>query len=381
MPERRTATAPSALEQAIEASVARDAATWFPDVARSPTVRLRRLNRRRRSELLAICLGDTSETPSILAKVRLEHTDHPARDEDRSRRPSLSTGPPLTVPEMSALEYSGLQAIHARFADGDPRFGAVRPLAHLAEQNTILMEYVAADTLRQRLMTDRRAVLRGRTPRPADPDRSWRHAGAWLRAWQEAVPHSGLPARQAHRDDVVEKFHAYGEFLARRLGTSTVADLADRGAELAAGSLPEHLPIATGHGDFAPRNVFTSDEGRVTVFDPLGRWAVPAHEDLSRFLVGIRLLGLQVHSHGTAFDPATLERRETAVIEGYDTTPTTAASALRCYELLILLDKWSALVDAPGRGAAGRLRSASVRLATPYFRDQARRLLELATTG
>jgi hypothetical protein len=49
---------------------------------------------------------------------------------------------------------------------------------------------------------------------------------------------------------------------------------------------------------------------------------------------------------------------------------------LRCYELLILLDKWAALVDIPGRGWRARVTSASVRSASGFLRSQARRLLE-----
>ena len=48
--------------------------------------------------------------------------------------------------------------------------------------------------------------------------------------------------------------------------------------------------------------------GRIVVLDPLARWAVPAQEDLCRFLVGVQLNGLQVHTHGAGYREETLAR-------------------------------------------------------------------------
>ena len=105
------------------------------------------------------------------------------------------------------------------------------------------------------------------------------------------MPHDGLPVRQGRREDVIAMFHAYDEFLGRRLGPRRVGDLARRAAELAASALPEETPLAVGHGDYAPRNVFVGQDGSLMVFDPMPRWAQPRLEDVCRFLVGLRSAG------------------------------------------------------------------------------------------
>ena len=56
--------------------------------------------------------------------------------------------------------------------------------------------------------------------------------------------------------------------------------------------------------------------------------------------------------------------------------------ALRCYQLLILLDKWSALVEPARRaGVRGAVRRVSQEAATGYVRTQAERLLDLARSA
>lgn len=111
------------------------------------------------------------------------------------------------------------------------------------------------------------------------------------------------------------------------------------------------------------------------VFDPMPRWAVPCYEDLCRLLVGMRLVGLQIHTHGLAYGRPDVERREQDVIRGYHGGDQVPLAQLRCYQLLIMLDKWSALVDSDQPGWRPRLRTTSVEIASGYLRGEARRLL------
>ncbi len=209
----------------------------------------------------------------------------------------------------------------------------------------------------------------------------WARVGGWLRLFQQITPATLLPVRQGRREDVVDQFRAYQDFLAAEVGASAFAGLGDRGAELAAAVLPELIPSAAGHGDYAPRNMFLGSGGRLTVFDPLPRCAVPAQDDLCRFLVGMRLLGLQLHTHGVAYSAADLERRERAVIAGYYVDRPVPAAELRCYQAMIMLDKWSALVQPGGRGWSTRVRRSSADLAARYLAGQVRRLLDLASAA
>ena len=362
--------------EVVRQRVTERAEEWF-GAAGGPTtaVRVRQVDSRPRALLLVVHLGEGSRVPRIMVKVRREPST--ASPTQAPRRPVLAGDVP-SVSELSALEYEGLQSIHTIFGDADPSFGSVRPLDHLAEENAILMEYVDAATLRRRLLGQTRvsSLRPGRGKDAGDP---WRRAGAWLRTFQQATPHGARPARQATREEVLERFDAYDSYLSGRLQTG-FGDLGRRGSELAAHVLPDHLTLAVAHGDFAPRNVFVGQDDRVTVFDPMPRWIVPAHEDLGRLLVSVRLLGLQVHSHGRAFSKATLERVEREVIHGYADERPAQVAELRCYELLVLLDKWSALLDAVERDRS-RLRRASLARATGYVREQAEELLDLAAAG
>jgi hypothetical protein len=96
------------------------------------------------------------------------------------------------------------------------------------------------------------------------------------------MPGGGLPTRQATRDEVMDRFEAFGTFLSTALGARTAGDAVRSAAQLAADVLPDRLSLAVGHGDYAPCNVFLLVDGRLAVFDPLSRWSVPRFEDLCR---------------------------------------------------------------------------------------------------
>ena len=362
-------------EQAIVRRVSEAGAEWFPGLGPDRSVRLRLVSNRPRSRLYALTIGADASRPQVLAKVRRDGPAVPTHTPGSPRRPSLS-GNPLGAAELTALEYDRLCSI-ARFTADDPRFGAVRPLDHLGGHGTILMDYVADETLRRELL--RHTRLRRAVGGRADDGRTWQRVGAWLDLWQRSVPVHGLPARQQERRDVVDRFLAYGEYLAGRTREQALRDLAARGADLAAAVLPERLPMAVGHGDYASRNMFLAADGRLTVFDPLGRWQVPVYEDLCRFLVGVRLLGLQLHTRGAAYPAKWVETLEREVVLGYSgAAPSPDPASLRCYELLLLLDKWSALLSEDPRGRRAAFRMASTRRASEFVRAQGERLLELA---
>ena len=164
------------------------------------------------------------------------------------------------------------------------------------------------------------------------------------------------------------------------MGGRAFGDVAAQGAALAADVFAEQLPLAISHGDYAPRNMFVDADGRLTVFDPLPRWTVPKFEDLCRFLAGTRLLGLQVHTQGAAFSHHQLDSYERDAISGYLGETVGPMAQIRCYQLFIMLDKWSALVEAATRGSdwRQRLHRSSLALANRYLLNEAHRLLELA---
>ena len=99
------------------------------------------------------------------------------------------------------------------------------------------------------------------------------------------------------------------------------------------------------------------------------------YDDLCRFLVGTRLIGEQVHTHGLAFGPARSTRSRTPPSRRTSGRPRPRALH---EQLMILMDKWTAMLDNPRRDVRGRLARRSASLAEHRVRAEAERLLDLA---
>lgn len=359
------------IERAIECRVRGRFAEWFPQAPDSAAVRVRQLSDRRRSRVYSVTVGDSAAAPQIVAKVRLGPSTGSVL---AGARPTLATGA-LPEEQLARLEHDGLSSIWSVFGSAGTEFAAIRPLDLVPEHNIVLMDYVEGRTLRDAVVSQSRLHPR-RTRTEMSPVDVWHRAGSWLRTFRSAVPPGDRPVRQSTSDEVVGQFCALRDHVSGRGGPRSFTRLADLGARLAEDALPGRLPLTVGHGDFAPRNILVRTDSRVVVFDPLFRWAVPVQEDLCRLLVGLRLLGLQVHTHGLALDQRRIERWEAEALQGcFDGQM--ASSEFRAYQLLILLDKWSALLEGP-TGLAGRVRRSTVRAADRFLEGQGTRLLQLA---
>jgi hypothetical protein len=305
--------------------------------------------------------------PAALAKFRRDSVSRPGA----GTRPRLRDEP-ATVEQLTVLEWSGLAAIERACGD-TAGLGVVRPLLLMRDDAGIVMSFTDAPTLRN-VVLDLSRLRRGRGSLD-DAIAGCTLAGRWLRTFQERSEESDRPVRQGTREVVVDRLRAYGEFLDSR----DWRRVATKGTQLVSERLPRELPLTVGHGDFAPRNMLLRD-GRLTVLDPLPRWRVPTYDDLCRFLVGIRLIGEQVHTHGLAFGAGALDALEAAVVAAY-LGPHADQAPLRAYELLILMDKWTAMLDNPRRDVPGRIARRSAALADHRVRAEAERLLDLASQG
>lgn len=366
------------LERLIEERVAAGAPTWFPEreAAVRPVATV--LSARPRCALFVVGLDGPGSSPEIVAKVRRGEPSW-ATGRPRGQRPRLAPTAG-TVQELTSLEYEGLAATYQALGGGQvSALGAVRPLEHVPAESMLLMEHVPSPTLRDGFVAESRLATAWRSRRQAAPDpRAWYNAGAWLRAYHRLTFAPARPVRQPGRDDVVERLQAYGDYLSERLGTTSVGGLARDGTHLAAQLLPERFPLVVGHGDFVARNVFVEAAARVRVFDPMPRWQVPWLEDVCRFVVGLRMSGLQAHTYGAAYAAHELDRRERTFLAGYHDDGEVPRPQLGCYQLLVTLDKWSALVDTvAGRGAWPRARAFAAWPAQHWFRREAQRLVRL----
>ena len=364
-----------AVEEAVVRRIGEHAEQWFPEQPLGHDVDLRLLSDRPRATVYAAALGGAPGAPRVLVKVRRDVPAGPATA-DRGR-PSLARDP-RGAAELTVWEHDGLRLVEDAVA-GDPRFAAVRALDHLPEHHALFLDFVDAPTVRDLLVWGSRFTRpRGSAVREAE---LWRRVGAWSGVVQKAAGSADRPVRQQSRSELVTLFAEFGRYLSSSTGSATWAGLARAGGELAQEVFPERLPLAAGHGDFAPRNAFRCQDGRLAVFDPLFRWAAPAHEDLARFLVGVRLLGLQLHTHGAAYPAAWIGQVEREALDGYAAAvgpDGPGEAALRCYELLLLLDKWSALVAAARGDTAARVRAVSLRLAARFLRRQSEDVLDRA---
>ena len=251
-------------------------------------------------------------------------------------------------------EYRSLCAASERFQRiGDPHLGAVRPLDYIAERRAIVMEVIEEPTLRQLLWKATRIAgpIKG-----SDLDIVFRHAGAWLREFhQVSVDGDDVSALRERRADVLEAFTEYGEFLAERLAAKEAfRDVVSTALSCAPSVLPDVLPLGVGHGDFAPRNIFVSPKARVTVIDMIGRWRVPIYEDLAYFVTELRAAAPQRLTYGLALHPDRLARYESELLAGYFDGKAIPHGAIAFFELLLLLDRWSAVVRKAGGGPTVR---------------------------
>lgn len=334
---------------------------WFPELdPRRTRVTVGARIPRVRCVLYRLDLTDDRNRASVMAKVRHSPPHAPVA----AGRPTLQPAGPLPDADLARLEFAGLGMVAG--ADGDPWL-QVRPLALLDRHATVVMDHVTGPTLRHA----QSAAARIRSPSvPRVADSCWAAAGAWLRRYHGERPDGVVPTtRTPRRSDVLSLYARLADHLVSSGGDARALDrIAATAAELAERHLPADLPLVTGHGDFAPRNVLVGATGRIAVIDPLPRWQVPPYEDVGRFLVNMRCPGPQVASGGLALRPAQLQRYEDRFLAGYygsaELTP-----GLRAYTVLILLDKWSA--------AATTARSAVLRrwFGRHYLREATRLLL------
>jgi hypothetical protein len=350
------------LVESLEQRIAPHADEWFPERPHT-ALELRVLADRPSCVLLTVHL-DAAAAPAALVKVRRD-SGHAPRAGGRPRLRQEAT----TAVELTLLEWSGLVAIERACGDV-PGMGVVRPLLLMPDDAALVMSFVHASTLRDTVLGLSR-LRRGRG-RLDDAVTGCALAGRWLRTFQERSSAPERPVRQGTREEVVDRLRAYGA----HLDTRAWRRLATAAARLVTEVLPPELPVAVGHGDFAPRNMLLGD-GRLTVLDPLPRWRVPTYDDLCRFLVGVRLIGEQVHTHGLAFPSTTLDALEEAAVAAY-LEPDADRSPVRAYQLLILMDKWTAMTDNARSGVKGTLARRSAALADHLVRTEAERLLDLA---
>ncbi len=322
---------------------ARAGTYWGATAATQATAELERADRRSYSRLYWYASTVAGVTRRVVAKVvNLPH-HHSSR---------LTLAGSLDLSEGLRREYEALRLIDGHFlALNDDRIANIRVFDRLEPMGALVMERVTGTPLTDILHAHHRFGRGGSADRLLE---IVRNAGVWLREFH-SVPVPQANVDRARRTEFVEWIERYAAHLGERVGRperfATVARTAARAAEA---TLPEDLPIAVGHGDYARRNILVQGESRVVVLDTLARRHVPIYEDLASFTVGIRFGRLQLQTYGLAFRDDLLVAVDDAFLNGYFGPGQVPSEAFRTYELLVLLDRWAAVTTWGSRGPFGR---------------------------
>ena len=332
---------------------------------------------RRRCALYRAVVSGSDVRHDVLIKMRRGVQLRPAGSADR---PELGRPLPLTEQQRTQREFEGL-LLAVRAAQGRDDVWSVTPHLVLPEQCALVMEWVAAPTLQTVLAASSR---RARTRRRTGVEDAMHGAGRWLRAYHDAPSRLALDERLTSGAEVAALVERFSWYLPRLLGARPVFERVGRSCAVLAEHLPAQLATATGHGDFAPRNVFVESDSRVRVVDPMPLWRAPVHEDVARMLVSLRLSRLQLLSAGLAVPDEVVVGHEEAFLTGYFGDPARTVE-VDAFCLLIALDHWTALVqhllggptDRRAAGSVGaQLRSGVARAVSRSVSVEVTRLLE-----
>jgi aminoglycoside phosphotransferase (APT) family kinase protein len=339
---------------------------WYPDADDAADLTVLDVDSRAIASLIRVQVTRVASAPTVL----IVKASGAAPATDPADRPRLV--PPTDAADRRQLEFEALQTIDVRLAEvGDHRFGAVRPLGVLPGSTALVMEEFDGRPLHRFLI---RPLLR-KTAK-LEPSSLANAAGRWLRILHD-TPASAQEVRQGTTQEVRDAFAAFGSYLAEERGSGHLDPVIQAGIE-AAQRLPDPLPTVVTHGDFAPRNILVAPSGQLAVIDLLARWQAPPYEDLAGFLVALETSRANAATRGLLFGRA-VERLEPAFLTGYFGSEPVPRNAIRVYELLLVLDKWSARVSRNRTLAGiGRLRE---RLIDSHFDARSRLLARRLRDG
>jgi len=302
--------------------------------------RVLRRSDRDRSTVAAVEF-DTAAGASQPAWVKIRHDRGLAPTVHSRQRPRLTPLPDDTS-DGALLEFRGL--VHTQRAvagSGLDWMHAVRPLACIPEDGTVVMELMAQETVKHRLRH------LGATARGASAEQVvatiGHHAGRWLREYQSTAwddePRHGRPDSIGAALEKLDEMQAY----LRRQGVDAhlLSEISAR-AVSAAEESSDRWVLVPCHGDFSPRNVLYRDPGDLWVIDPMPRWSVPPWEDLARFRFEAQVL-LESRYPSVLGGSQLGAQLQRALVRGYAGDDGIPGPHAVLVEALVLLDGWCAL--------------------------------------
>jgi len=324
--------------------------------------------------LYRFMVKDEAQIHSIFVKVPLRNSPGGEPNGSVFEKPFLFQR--SDAMDMHWLQYTALSNIHEYFTSLDNRqLGAIRVLDYLPEYHAVFTEE-SSDPKLQRLFL-RESRLRSPFTH-TELTTAFQNVGIWLHMYHTMPKREDVQVRHQDRDDYIEAIIKLTDFLAKAWGdkaffTQTASIIINNAREI----LPESLPLGLGHGDYAMRNILIGPNARVAVLDTFAKWRTPIYEDIGYFLNGLKTSYLQVISHGLLFSSSQLRTYEHAFLKGYFGSRSIPYPAIRLYEILALLDKWSSVLMHYHRRST-KLKTfgrAKAMLASRYFKRSAKCLL------
>ena len=320
-------------------------------------------------------VGNESQIRSVFVKVPLRLSGNGKNNGHAYEKPQLF---PKTEPrDMHWLHYTALKTIYDYYTSLDrEQLGAIRVLDYLPQYHAIFTEESNDPKLRDLFFSENRLRF------PFGQDKlstAFQNVGMWLRLYHIMPKDKDVQIRHQRRNDYIEAITTITDFLAKTLKHETFfKQTASILIEKARTTLPEALPLGLGHGDYAMRNILVGPNSRVTVLDTFAKWRAPIYEDIGYFLTDLQVSSPQVLSFGFAFSSIQLATYEQAFLEGYFGQEPIPYPAIRLYEALALLDKWSSKTARSyqqGNFIQKIVRRSNIQFMSHYFEQKVKNLL------
>jgi len=368
--------------------MSRDHATIFMDHIRehapryypgfeSEQIRIQLIEKQERptAMLYRFKVSDGAQIRSVFVKVPLRNLTRNQTNGSVYEKPLLF---PKTEPiDMPRLQYTALRTIYEYFTSLDKKqLGAIRVLDYLPQYHAIFTEESNDPSLRQLFLKENRLSSLFAND---ELTTAFQNVGIWLRMYHAMPKNEDVKVRHQHRNDYIEAIPRLTDFLAKALGdelffNKTTSIIINKAREV----LPESQPLGLGHGDYAMRNILVGLNARVTVLDTFAKWRVPIYEDIGYFLNGFKMSPPQIVSQGLAFSSDQLSAYEHAFLKGYFEQKPIPYSAIRLFEILALLDKWSSVIayNQQRRGKFKIFGGVMTALTSRYFKRSVKNLLK-----
>jgi len=351
------------------------ATRYFPALASEKFgVQLLSKQERASAVLYRFKVGNEAKIHSVFVKVPLRLSENGQNNGSAYEKPQLF---PKTEPrDMHWLHYTALKTIYDYYTSLDKaQLGAIRVLDYLPQYHAVFTEESSDPKLRDLFFRENRL----RYPLGhAGLSATFQNVGLWLRLYHTMPKDQDVKVRHQHRNDYVEAITTITDFLAKTLKSeSFFKETASKLIDTARKTLPESLPLGLGHGDYAMRNILVGPNSRVTVLDTFAKWRTPVYEDIGYFLTDLMMSSPQVLSHGLAFRLNQLATYEEAFLKGYFGQESIPYPAIRLYEALAVLDKWSSKVARTyqQRNSIKIMGRLNIKLMGQYFERRVQSLL------